>query len=400
MKKKWTKRIVIALVCLALAALVAYVFRPQPVQVDIAEVTRGPLQVTVDEDGQTRIRERYVVSAPLAGRLLRIDLDPGDNAETGQLLAVIEPRDPDLLDARAHAESQARVESAKAAVEQAEANFNGAAATLKLAQQDAAKRDELYKSGATTKKERDDAELLEQVRTQEHTASRFAVQVARFQFQLAEAALTHTASGTGQPRPTTRLQIHAPCAGRVLRVFQKSEGFISPGTPLLEFGDPTDLEAVVDVLSTDAVAVKPGDEVVIDHWGGEHPLRGRVRVIEPSAFTKVSSLGVEEQRVNVIIDFVEPPQSRPGLGDGYRIETAIVTWKGDDIVKVPTSALFRSNEQWAVFKIVDGKVAKATVTLGRRNGREAQILEGLAAGEQVVAHPSDEVHEGIAVEQR
>lgn len=400
MKKLWIRRILMIVGGIALVVLIAFAFIPKPVEVDIAHVKRGPLQISVNEDGQTRIRERYTISAPLGGRMLRIDLEPGDNAEVGQLLAVIEPRDPELLDSRAHAESEARVESAQSAVKQAEANLKRSEANLKLAQSDAEKYKAMYKKGGVTQKERDDAVLLMQVRTQEFAAAQFAGQIARFQFDLAKAALVHTAATGDRPRSLDRLQIQAPCGGRVLRVFQKSEGFVTAGIPLLEFGDPVDLEAVVDVLSTDAVAIEPGDPVTIEHWGGNGALQGRVRVVEPAAFTKVSSLGVEEQRVNVIIDFVDPPAVRNGLGDGYRVEAAIIIWEQNDVLKVPTSALFRRDQQWNVFRVEEGKAVQAPVTIGRRNGLEAQVIEGLDEKDEVVIYPADNVVAGASVVQR
>ena len=295
MKQSWFGRAALTAVGLAVLLLVGYALRPEPVRVDVAIVQRGNLRVTVDEDGRTRLRERYRISAPLAGRLLRIQLDPGDTAGVGQLLAVIEPRDPSLLDPRERAEAQARVDAADAAVRQRAAQLERAEAELRLAANEAAKYTKMFAQGAATAKERDDAVLLEQVRHQQRNAARFAGQVASFRLELAQAALLHTAGArpgtpngpgpsTGQPQ---RFHISAPCDGRVLRVFQESEGVVEAGTPLLEFGDPTDIEAVVDVLSSDAVAVRPGQDVLIEHWGGERPLRGRVRVVEPSGFTKV-----------------------------------------------------------------------------------------------------------------
>lgn len=397
---KFRKRhIPAAIGVLLVAGLVMYAFWPRPLEVDVAEVTRGPMRVTVDDDGRTRIKERYTISAPLAGRLRRIPLDPGDNAIAGEtLLAVIEPRDPELLDARTEAEAEARVEAAQAALQQAEAQVESAAAQLALARSEAEKLKRLAAQGAATAEERDDAILLEQVREQELNAARFAQQIAAFQLKLAEAALLRSRPPGKDDEHERRLTIRAPCNGRVLRVFEESEGFVTAGTPLLEFGDPTELEAVVDVLSADAVRIEPGDEVVIDHWGGEKPLRGRVRVVEPSGFTKVSSLGVEEQRVNVIIDFVDPPVARADLGDGYRIEARIIVWQRDDAVRVPTSALFRRGEQWAVFRIdAGGRVAVTEVTIGQNNGVTAEVIAGLEPGDRVIVHPGDKVTDGAAV---
>ena len=329
---------------------------------------------------------------------MRIDLDPGDTAEADQLLAVIHPNDPALLDARSRAESQARLESARAAVKQSEAVLKRAEAALNFATAEQKKVEQMYESGAATPKERDDAVLLRAIRMQEKQAALFAAQVARFQMKLAEAALTHTA-GKGEDAPMDdRLKIQAPCTGRVLRVYAESEGFVTPGTPLLMFGNPDDLEIVVDVLSTKAVSIRPGAVVRLEHWGGDRPLRGRVRVVEPAAFTKVSSLGVEEQRVNVIIDFIDPPENRRGLGDGYRVEAAIEVWQKPDVLKIPTSALFRHEDRWAVFSVRKNKAVLTPVRIGRRNGIEAQVLEGLVQGDRLVVYPSDRIDDGTDVE--
>ena len=400
MKHAWVKHIGVTAAGLALAGIIAYAFWPQPVPVDLATIERGPLQVSVNEDGKTRIRERYTISAPLSGRLLRVGLDPGDDVQRGQLLLVIEPSDPTLLDARSRAEAQARVSAARSAVNQTSADLERVAATLAMAERDYQEQERLLERGSTTSKERDDAASLVQVRTQEQAAARFAVEVARYQLDLAEAALLHTRAGTDEPTDAGQLEIKAPCDGRVLRVFQESEGFINAGAPLLEFGDTNDLEAVIDVLSTDAVKIRPGDSVRIEHWGGGQTINARVRVVEPAAFTKVSSLGVEEQRVNIIVDFTDPPDARRGLGDGFRIEASIIVWKEPDVLKAPTSALFKSGESWAVYQVRGGHAQLTPVTIGRRNGQAAQILSGLNVGDTVVSYPSDQINHGTAVIQR
>ena len=392
------RKLLLPVFLVAIVGLIVYAFLPKPVPVDLAKVTRGPLRLTVDEDGKTRIKERYVISAPLAGRLLRIQLKPGDNATANQtMLAVIEPRDPELLDARAKSEAEARVNAAQAAVDQAVPNLERAKAMQELAKSDADKQRKLAKETATSAKELDDALLMERVRTQEFNAARFAQEIARFELAQAKAALMRTKPITGNGPAEGQFEIPAPCNGRVLRVFQESSAVVQAGTPLLEFGDPADLEAEIDVLSTDAVKIARGAEVIIDRWGGEKPLRGKVRVIEPSGFTKVSALGVEEQRVNIIVDFVDPPEARTTLGDGYRIEARIIIKEEADVLRVPTSALFRNQSEWAVFVVEAGKAKLRPIKVGFQTATEAQVTDGLAQDEQVIAHPSDHVQDGTSV---
>lgn len=391
----------------ALLALLVYAFLPSPVPVNVAAVTRGAMQVTIDEDGKTRIKEKYVISAPLAGRLLRIQLKAGDNAAANQtLLATIEPRDPELLDARARAEAEARASAAEVALAQAGPNVEKARAMMEMAKKDADHQRELAARSATARKALDDAELLERVRTQEYNAAKFQGEIAKFELQQARAALLRTRPGEPNGTPNGapgsapdvgHFEIRAPCNGRVLRVFQESSAVVSAGTPLLEFGDPSDLEIEIDVLSTDAVKIQRGAAVIIEGWGGDKPLRGAVRVIEPAAFTKVSALGVEEQRVNIIADFVDPPQARAALGDAYRVEARIVIWSGDDVPRVPTAALFRDNGEWAVFVVQQNAARLRRVRIGMQTALLAQVLEGLNVDEEVILHPSDKVSEGVRV---
>lgn len=396
MKHIWLRRLILLILGLTLLGIVIYALRPQPIPADFATVELGTLHISIDEDGVTRIRERYLISAPLSGRLLRVGLDPGDDVKRGRLLLIIEPSDPSLLDARERAEAVARVSAAKAAVKEAEANLARIDATLKDAKSELEDQRQLYERGATTRQELEDAELLVQVRTQERTSADFAVQIATFQLELAEAALVYsTGSEDGQDRG--QLEIDAPCDGRVLRLFHESEGYVSAGTPLLEFGDTRDIEVVVDVLSSESVQISPGDRVVIDHWGGEPALHGQVRVIEPAAFTKISSLGVEEQRVNVIIDLTDPPEKRQGLGDGFRIEAKIVVWEAPDVLMAPSSAAFKTEEGWSVYRVVDGLAQLTPVSVGRRNGQHVQILEGLEVGDTLITYPSDSIEHETAV---
>jgi HlyD family secretion protein len=386
---------------LVIVAAIVYAFLPKPMAVDLATVRRGPLMLTVDEDGRTRIKDRYVVSAPLAGRLRRIELRAGDPVEAGRtLIAVIDPADPALLDTRARAEAEARVSAAEATKEQAvrrlevaRSNSDFAAVELKRARQLAA-------SGVLARRDLDDAESKQRSAVGEQKAAESAVQVATFELDQAKAALSETEAGSTRPLDASGFEIRSPIDGRVLRVTQESTTVVSAGTSLVEVGDPHALEVEVDLLSADAVKISAGAKAILDHWGGPGPLTGRVRRIEPAAFTKVSALGVEEQRVWVIIEFVDPPEKRRALGDGFRVEARVVVWEADNVLKVPSGALFRHGGQWAVFLGDDDRARLRTITLGHDNGLEAEVLTGLEPNQQVIVHPGDVIADGVAVEAR
>jgi len=402
--------VIIVLLGLGLAA-VLYAFRPAPVPVDLGAVTRGSMRVTVDEEGQTRIRERYIVSAPLAGRLRRISMDAGDIVMAEDtVVATIDPTAPELLDARARAEAEARVHAAEAARRQADANRERARSALDFAENEHARTRAAYEGGAANPTELDAKEMLHKTRRAEFRGAEHARDIATYELEVARAALLRTqpdaVRGAGEGSRGAvggggfAFDIRAPISGRVLRVFQESVAVVTPGEELLEVGDPTDLEIVIDVLSTDAVRITKGAEVVIEHWGGDEPLRASIRLVEPSAFTKISALGVEEQRVNVIADFLSPLEERETLGDGFRVEGRIILWRADDVVRVPASALFRGDETWEVFVVKGGRAERRAVTIGHRNGSVAEILGGLEPGEQVVVHPGDHVEDGVRVRQR
>lgn len=414
----------------AIALGLAYSFIPQPVDVDLESVKRGTLRVTVDEDGKTRIRDKYVVSAPLSGRILRVNLDPGDKVVAGKtLLTMIEPRAPELLDARSIAQAEARVKAAEASLRRVEPMLENARAAQAYAEAEFERYRKADQAGdAVSTSELEQAELLYRQRSEELRSSRIAEEIARFELQQAEAALIRSRphaddqfraaslpadatqvdgqidSGAITPLPNGNggwnFPIYSPISGRVLRVLQESAAVVTPGTPLLELGDPSDLEVEIDVLSREAVKIKPGDAVLLEHWGGARPLNGRVRLVEPSAFTKVSTLGVEEQRVYTIVDLVDPPDERASLGDGFRVEARIVIDQADGVLIVPTSALFRVGKENAVFVAKGGVAQQQIVQIGRQNGLEAEVLAGLNEGDQVVVHPSDQVEAGVAVRQR
>ncbi len=379
-------------------AAVALGTRPQPVPAELAEVARGPLEVTVDDEGETRVRDRFVISAPLAGRVLRIELEPGDAVSAGEtVLAVFLPSAPVLLDARSRAEAEAAVQTATAALGQAEAHHERAAAELAYSRSEAARYLRLSQEGIVSVETMEAAQLDLDTRREAVEAADYAARTARGELQAARARLLQFSDESAEEMNGTAIRIVSPVSGVVLRRVRESESVVSAGEALLEVGDPARIEVVADYLSKDAVRMRSGQRVLIDRWGGEQPLRGRVRRVEPSGFTKISALGVEEQRVNVVIDIVDPPAVRDGLGDGFRVETRVVVWESEDELKAPTGALFRRDENWAVFAVDGGRAALRTIEVGERNAREAQVLGGLEVGEQVIVYPSDSLSDGSPV---
>ncbi|MEQ1757210.1 MAG: efflux RND transporter periplasmic adaptor subunit [Vicinamibacterales bacterium] len=383
---------------LAVAAVGVFAMWPTPVVVDVMPSTRGPLVVTVDEEGETRVRNRYVVSAPVMGRVLRIELDPGDPVVKGRtVVARIRAEAPALLDSRSRAEAEAAVAAANAGLGRAEAELRRAIAARALATADLRRQRELSASQLTTAQALDAAEANARTTEEGVRSAEFAVSNTRAQIAQAEARLMPpTTASSGRV-----LAVTAPIDGVVLRRLRESESMVAAGEPLVEIGNPADdLEIVADLLSTDAVRVRVGASVRVEQWGGEQALAARVRRIEPSGFTKVSALGVEEQRVNVVMDVDAPPSTSQSLGDGYRVEVRIVMWEAPDVVKVPTSALVRQGEGWTVFVLDDGRVQQLPVDVGHRNSDQAEIRTGLEAGRQVVVHPSDQVVDGVTARVR
>jgi HlyD family secretion protein len=376
---------------LVVAAIVAVALWPQSMEVAVVRAERGPMQVTVDEDGETRVRDRFLVTAPVSGRVQRIEIEPGDKVVGGKtVLARITPAESPLLDPRTRGELAASVEAGTAAVGQARAERQRALTALDRSRSTLRRQQELMKAGAISS---DDLEAAETAVTSGEDALRaaeFAERRAEGELQLARARLA--APGTSG----RSVDVLAPIDGTILKRLRESEGVVPVGEPLLEIGEPSRKEIVADLLSTDAVRVSPGAEVLIEQWGGGHTLHGRVRRVEPSGFMKVSALGVEEQRVNVIIDFTNPAAAAR-LGDGYRVEVRIVLWKDDNVLKVPVGGLFRQGEGWAVFVVEDGRVRRQTVQLGQRNENDGQITSGLEAGATVVLHPPDTLTDGTRV---
>lgn len=396
---KRIRRLLVQMIAgLIAGGLLAYSFWPRPIEVDVAQASRGSLRVTVDEDGKTRIKERYIVSAPLAGQLQRIALRAGDPVIASKtLLAVIEPGDPGLLDDRSRAQAEARVKAAEAARKQAASRLDRARVAHDLSVRELLRTRQMAVGRETTYQDLESAEHKERMAQEDMKTAQFAIQIADFELDLARAALKRSQPRSPGDIDSWRFEIQAPISGRVLRVFQESSAIVTPGQQLLEVGDPGDLEVEVDVLSSDAVKIAPGAKVLLEHWGGEKPLIGQVRLVEPSGFMKRSALGVEEQRVNVIIDLVDPPEKRRRLGDAYRVEARIVIWSADNVLKVPSGCLFRRGDDWAVFTIADGSAQLRRVVAGRSNALETEITSGLEAGAVVILHPGDKIQPGISV---
>ncbi len=370
---------------------------PKPLPAELATVVRGDLTVTVNEEGMTRVKNRYVIASPVAGQLRRIEWKAGAIVEAGQtVLAVLESGGADLLDARSLAQADARVRAAEAGVAQAAAQRARAGANAKMQGDDLVRQKKLFNGGTLSRQEFDAAEMRATTTAQDERAAEFAGQIAEFELAQARALLLRGqpagAGARGEP-----LVITSPVGGRILRVMQESERLVPAGFPLLEVGDPTDLEARIEVLSRDGVAIQPGARVKLEQWGGPEALNARVRLVEPSAFTKVSALGVEEQRVYVLVDLIDPLAARPTLGDNYRVEARIETWSAQKILKAPAGALFQRGGAWQTY-VLDGHTARLrAVRVGQGNGLETEILEGLREGEQVIVYPGDKVGDGVRV---
>lgn len=382
---------------LGAAAAAVYALRPRPVPIDLGSVTRGPLSVEVRESGMTRLRDRYVVSAPVSGDLLRVALEANDPVSEGQVLAHIAPSAAPLLDERARAEAEARLGAALSAARHADAEAARATTSKELAERELERTRVLAARRAVSAQELEQAEFAARLRADELASSLLASKVAREEVSVARAALERQRSGGSSTRP---LVVTAPISGQVLRVHRESGGAVAIGAPLLELGDLDALEVVVDLLTTDAVRVSPGTPVSIEGWGGDLALSGRVRKVELSGFTRPSALGVDEQRANVFIRFDEPRASRATLGDGYRVEVRVLLWKSDDVVKVPQGAVFRRGDEWAAFRIDDGIAHLAPVVIGHRGETEVEIVAGLEPGASVAIAPGDRVDEGVSVTAR
>ncbi|HEX9191490.1 MAG TPA: HlyD family efflux transporter periplasmic adaptor subunit [Candidatus Deferrimicrobiaceae bacterium] len=394
----WRQRILLAFLLLLATLAIVWAFLPRPVPVETATVSRGPLRVTVEEEGKTRLRDRFVVSAPVAGYAMRVDLEVGDPVRKGQALATLEPLRAEALDPRTRAIAEARVATAEAALRAAGEKVREAAAMEEYA---AARLDRMRKLAEAGLTPRDTLEQNESEAKRARAAKGSAgeaADAARHELEAAKAALTRAGEPVGTGRE--KVVVRSPVAGRVLAVRRESEGVVPSGAPLLEVGDPGRIEVEVDVLSADAVRIHPGTLVRFERWGGEVPLEGKVRVVEPVGFTKVSALGVEEQRVFVIVDFTSPRDRWRKIGDGYRLEASFILWEEKDVLQVPAGAVFRSGDGFAVFVAEKGRAKIRPVEVGKRNGLAAQVISGVAEGERVILHPGDSVVDGRKVRLR
>jgi len=384
---------------IAILIALSYGFRPQPRPVDVAVANRTPMQVALEQEGKTRVIDRYIVSAPVSGTTCRVDLDVGDEVAKNQRLVTIRPLQSQALDPRSRAEAQARVAAAVAALHAAEQNVRAARADSELAAKELDRLAPLVEQGHVSEGELDQA--ASRLSSTEATlrSAEFAADVARHELDAARTALQYTGTQDSTDE-VDAVQVSSPVAGKVLKVHQECEGVVSAGQALVEIGDTRSLEIETDVLSAYAVKLKPGMTVMYDRWGGDEPLQGQVKRVEPVGFTKVSALGVEEQRVLVISDITSEPDRWRTLGDGYRVESRFILWQDRDVLQIPASALFRVDNGWAVFVMQDEKAQRRKVTVGQRNGLSAQIIDGLAEGEKVITHPDDSIRDGVAVKHR
>ena len=379
--------VVVSVLAIAVLALIVLALIPSPIEVETAPVVRGPLRVTVDQEGETRAKDRFVISSPVVGRLLRVAFDDGDAVKQNQVVARI---DPLPLNQREREEVVARVDSAEASLQLAKARSAKDREEMEQARRDRDRAERLAQEKVISAQALDLARNAAMTSGQEFEAAQFNVQVAASELRIARAGLVSMDAARGKNTPL--IQLRSPVSGRVLRVLEKSERVVQAGTPIAILGEPDKIEIVADVLSTDAVRIRPGADVLLEGWGGSHPLRARLRLVEPYGFTKISALGVEEQRVNVISDFVDPPGP---LGDGYRVECQITVWSGEDVLKVPMSAVFRRGQGWSAFVIQNGRAKVSDIEIGHRNETEVQILKGLAEGEDVILHPSNQIADGV-----
>ena len=404
--RKWSRTVLTGFALAVVAGAFWIAFRPQPLLVDLDEVTRGAMQVTIDEEGRTQVHDAYVVSTPVAGRLLRVRVDPGDPVMRGvTVVAQMRPTNPAVLDVRTREQAIAAVSAAEAALRVARADLNAAMAENDLAQTDLDRTRQLAESGTAAPAALDRAESAARAASARLDTAEAAISVRDAEVANARAQLIGfddqlLAGAVGQGT-SDEIPLYAPIDGRILRIIQQSETVLPAGAPVMEIGDITsDLEVVVDLISSDAVQVSEGDRVLIEEWGGPVTLDGRVERIDPFGFTRFSALGVEEQRVGVTVAFESPPEDRASLGHGFRVEARIVVWDESDALIVPASALFRNGEDWAVFGVEEGRAVRRRVEIGRMNGIEAEVLGGLTEGETVVIYPSAGLEDGMEVARR
>lgn len=406
-KKKRSRLWIMVTVGALVAAGMAYAFWPRPAEVDIAQVTRGPMSVMIREEARTRVRSPYTVTAPVDGRLLRVDMEPGDQVEAGETaVARMAPSAPPVLDERSRAEARAAVTVAEAALDGARAEVESAEADRNLATEELDRARRLRETGSTSQATLDQAQRAWNAANAAYQAALAAITMRQAELESAQVRLMSVGDligtdGTPEGEVSGIFSLRSPISGTVLSIERQNAGPVMAGTAIMQIGNiETDLEVVAEMLSTDAVQVSIGDHVAIGGWGGDGSLEGVVSRVEPGAFTRVSALGVQEQRVNVIIAFDQPPDTRAGLGSGFRVQVDIVVWHDDDTLVVPSSALFRQGNGWSVFSVVDGTARLTPVEIGRNNGINAQILGGLDEGAVVIPYPGPELEDGTKVKPR
>ncbi len=392
------RRIGFFLLFLLVVGLLAYGFWPRPLPVETFEVRRAPLRVTVEEEGRTNLRDHYVIHAPVSGYARRITLEAGDALSRGETIVVIDPLPSSVLDPRSEAQGEANLAAARARLGAQEAALAAARAEAELAADEIERMQRLFEGDAVSQQQ------LDQARTQ-HTRAQAALRAARQRVAAAQSEVRAAESvlafaGEGRQGTGVSVPVTSPVEGRVLRVERQSAGAVQTGTPLVVVGDVRGLEVAVDVLSDDAVRIEPGMPVELDGWGGDRLLMGRVRQVQPSGFTKVSALGVEEQRVWVMVDITSDPALWPNLGDGYRVLARFLLWEGDDVLQIPRSAVFEHDGQPTVYVYADGRASLRSIETGRRSGLRVQVTDGLREGEAVLARPDERIEAGSRVEPR
>jgi HlyD family secretion protein len=396
---KAVRRSITVALGLGLVALIGWALWPQPVPVDLATIGRGPLEVTVEDEGITRIHDVYTVSSPILGKMLRSPREVGDKVAADKtLIAEIEPMAPTFLDVRSQRVNEAAVQAAQAGVDLANAQIKQAKSQLEFARNDLRRAEELAVSKTISARALDKAKLDVDSAEAAVASAKATLEVRKRELESARARLMQPGDINAGAR--SAVQVRSPINGVVLKLIAESEQVVQPGAPLVDIGNPDDLEIAVDFLSRDAVRIKPGQPARIESWGGDKTLTAKVRRVEPNGFTKISALGIEEQRVKVILDFTGSPKDWRELGHGYRVVARVVVWHSDDVLKVPLGALFRQGDDWAVFGAVGGRAKLRLIKIGERNLHNAHVLDGLKDGEQVVLHPSDRVHDGVRIEPR
>ncbi len=397
--KRIRQFLTVLLVCGIAGAAVYFSFAPRPVLVEAVQVSRGPLQVTIVEEGKTRVVDRYVVSAPVAGTLSRVSLDVGDEARAGAMLARLHPLRSETLDGRSRAQADADLTVAEAALEKAREDVETARSDVRYWQVELPRVRQGVESGVIAAERLDSALAGERKAKAVLSAAEQQIEVAKSEVEAAKVELQYS-EGRASNSPAEIVTVRSPVSGRILKIHQESEAVVQASQPLLEIADPGGLEVEVEVLSSDAVRIEAGMRVLLERWGGPQPLEAVVRLVEPVAFTKISALGVEEQRVLVIVDITSPKGEWENLGDRYRVEARFVIREERNVLQAPSSALFRSQEGWAAFH-VDGQTASLRpVTIGMRGGAASEIVNGLEEGDLVINHPGDAVSDGGLIEYR